>query len=236
MRWILALAALLLLAAATPAIGNFHEAVAAKVPDRVFVLAMSGTSFNGLHAPDTPLLEAYLGDRVRFAILATEPHTFHLHGHPWRLDEGGIVDTFYVDADRPHIFDVLAGGPDHHEGDWLYHCHFNAHVAGGMWGVFRVYPYAAEMSGTTITLTDAHGAPVDGASLDATLDGAPLAFHAEPLGGGRYAMHAALPATGQLVVTATHPELGVTVLRASLDGSAPATPDVAGLEHLHAHS
>jgi len=228
-RGLLVLAAILVLASATPAIGSFHSAVQGKVPDRVFVLAMSGTSFNGLHGPEAPLLEAYLGERVRFAVLATEPHTFHLHGHPWRLDDGSIVDTFFVNADQPHVFDVPAGGADRHAGDWLYHCHFNAHAAEGMWGVFRVYPYSAHLlAGQTLQLARL-GEPVDGASVEATLDGAPLAMHVEPLGGGRYALHAALPATGELVVTATHPELGLTVLRHALGGGASSAPSIAAL-------
>lgn len=235
MRWYAAFAALVILAAATPAIGNVHETVQPRIPDRAYVLAMSGTSFNGLHAPDTPLLEAYLGERVRFAILATEAHTFHMHGHPWLLGDGTIVDTFYVDADRPHMFDVLAGGPDRNAGDWLYHCHFNAHVAGGMWGVFRVYGYSAALSGSTITLARL-GEPVDGAELTATIDGAPIAFHVEPLGEGRYRFHADLPSSGTLVVTAEHPTLGTTVLRAGLGDTVPSLPPVGSVELAHAHS
>ena len=236
MRWYAAVVALLMLAAATPAIGSFHTALQNSVPDRVYVLAMSGTSFNGLHAPDTPLLEAYLGERVRFAIVATEPHTFHVHGHPWLLDDGSIVDTFLVDADRPHVFDVNAGSADANAGDWLYHCHFNAHVAGGMWGVFRVYPYKAELlPGLTLSLSRLDE-PVDGATITATLDGADVPMHAQPLGDGRYQLHAELPATGALVVTASHADLGVSVVRHALDGSVPETPSIAGLVHGHAHS
>lgn len=228
-------AAFVLLAAAAPAVGNVHETVQGRLPDRVFVLAMSGTSFNGLHAPDTPLLEAYLGERVRFAVLATEPHTFHVHGHPWRLADNSIVDTFYVDVDRPHVFDVLAGGPDQHAGDWLYHCHFNAHVAGGMWGVFRVYPYSASLAGTTLTLREADGEPVEGAALEVAVDGAPVPFHASPLGMGRYQIHADLPPEGTLVVTARHPTLGTTVVREALGGGAPTIPSVGSVVSAHAH-
>lgn len=236
MRWHAAFVALLLLSAAAPAIGSFHTAIQNSVPDRVYLLAMSGTSFNGLRAPDTPLLEAYLGERVRFAILATEPHTFHVHGHPWLLDDGSIVDTFLVDANRPHVFDVVAGSADANAGDWLYHCHFNAHVAGGMWGVFRVYPYKAELlPGLTLSLSRL-GVPVDGAAITATLEGIAIPVHAEALGAGRYQVHATLPDAGTLVLTATHPAHGVSVVRHSLDGSVPEAPSIAGLVHGHAHS
>lgn len=227
MRWMLAAVALVLLALSTPAIGSFHETTGS-VPDRAFTLLMSGTSFNGLHAPDTPLLEGYLGERTRFITVATEPHTFHLHGHPW-LSEGRVVDTFLVDADTPHAFDVIAGGVDRYAGDWMYHCHIDTHLQGGMWGIFRVYPYSFELSlpkatvegvgEGPVTLRLARmGEPVDGATIELSVDGVALPAHVEPLGGGRYAVHAPLPATGALIATATHPELGVSVARASLGG------------------
>lgn len=138
MRWTLAAILLVLLGVAAPAVGSFHETIGT-VPDRAYLLAMQGTSFNGLHAPEAPLLEAFLGERARFMIVAAETHTFHLHGHPW-LAEGVIVDTFLVAPDVPHAFDVFAGGVDRHAGDWMYHCHFDEHVKNGMWGLFRVHP------------------------------------------------------------------------------------------------
>ena len=232
MRWLAAVCAVLILASATPAIGSFHTQLQNSVPDRVFLLTMQGTSFNGLHAPDAPLLEAYLGERVRFALLATEAHTFHLHGHPWLLENGAIVDTFLVDVDRPHAFDVPAGGVDHYAGDWMYHCHINGHVAGGMWGILRVYPYSVELTlpveggggvegggaGTTSVRLARMGETLDGATLSLTIDGVPIPAHVEPLGEGRYQLHATLPATGALVVTAEHPEHGTSLARLSLSG------------------
>ena len=156
MKWSVAACALLLLAGASPAIGSLHGAPEPEVPDRTFLLVMRGTTFNGLHAPDTPLLEAYAGERVRFVVLATEPHTFHLHGHPWRLEDGSVIDARLVDADRPHVFDVIAGGPDGHAGDWMYHCHFNAHVAEGMWGIFRVHDPSVSAIGDATTVVPGH--------------------------------------------------------------------------------
>lgn len=223
---------LMLLATATPAIGSFHD-TPAKVYDREFLLVMQGTGFNGLHAPDAPILEAYAGEHVRFTVLAAEAHTFHLHGHPWLLTTGRVVDTFLVNADTPHIFDVTAGGPDHNPGDWMYHCHVDAHMRGGMWGVFRVYPFTTDIQriGNTIDVTlDRLDENVDGAMLAIAVDGVDIPAHVEPLGHGEYRIHAPLPPSGVLVVTATHPTLGVSVARAGLGGTS-----VPALTVDHAH-
>ena len=132
---------LLLLAplAALPPGGSLPE----ELPDRTFVLAMQGTSFNGLHHPQTPLLEASLGETLRFIVTVppgAEPHTFHLHGHPWLSPEKGrFVDTVLVMPGERRVFDVVAGGPDAQPGEWMYHCHVADHQAAGMWGVLRVH-------------------------------------------------------------------------------------------------
>lgn len=218
MRSILLAAALVLVAVATPAIGSFHETIGV-VPDRAYSLAMSGTSFNGLHAPQAPLLEAYLGERVRFLTIASEGHTFHLHGHPWRF-ESGFIDTFLVTPQTPHAFDVTAGSADKHPGDWMYHCHFDEHMAAGMWGIFRVYPFRTQLDevGHTLEVTlDRLGEPVEGAALSVAVDGIDIPAHIQPMGGGRYHIHAALPDHGALVVTADHATLGQSVARLALD-------------------
>lgn len=225
--------ALLLLVVAAPAYGSFHEALVL-VPDREALLVMSGTTFNGLEAPHAPLIEAFLGERVRFTILATEPHTFHLHGHPWRLSDGRVVDTFLVDVDTPHAFEVLAGGVDRRAGDWLYHCHIDAHLQGGMWGLFRVYPFSARVDapGPAMTVHLARlGVPLEGARLSVAVDGVEVPAHVEPQGDGVYRVHAPLPATGALSVTASHPEHGVSVARAALGGGALEPLTFAGGAH-----
>jgi len=217
MRSTLLAAALVLVAVATPAIGSFHETIGV-VPDRTFALVMSGTSFNGLHAPDSPLLEAYLGERVRFLTVSSEAHTFHLHGHPWRFEDR-FIDTFLVRPDTPHAFDVTAGSADHHAGDWMYHCHVDDHMAAGMWGVFRVYPFATrveQIEDTLVVTLERLGERIDGAALALDVDGEPIDAHVEPLRDGRYQIHARLPEEGALVVTATHVEIGRSVARLAL--------------------
>lgn len=243
MRAFSLLAALLVLAplAAVPAGGSFHQSLAV-LPDRDHVLVMRGTGFNGFAYPDTPLLEAFLGETVRFTVLVpavAEPHTFHLHGHPWFIpEEGSFVDTVLLRPGEVHSFTVAAGSVDGEAGDWMYHCHIETHQAAGMWGIFRVYPFATRVVGEgphLLVTLDRLGEPLSGARLALTLDGAPVAAEASDLGGGRYAVHADLPAdaAGTLAVTAAHP-LGTSVARHAIGGASPEPPTLA-LTGAHAH-
>lgn len=235
------LAALLLLpAVAPPVAGSFHEA-ALVLPDRVFVLTMQGVAFNGMTHPDTPLLEAYLGEKLHFTVVVpplAEAHTFHLHGHPWlATDEGRVIDTVLVKPGETHSFDVHAGGVDRHAGEWMYHCHIADHQANGMWGILRVYPYRArlEAAGPAMTVTlDRLGEAVDGATLTLDVDGAPVAAHVAPQGRGAYVVHAALPATGLLSVRAVHEGWGESVVRTDLATGAPVST-TALATGVHAH-
>ena len=238
LRALLALAALAPLLAA-PAAGEVHVEA---LPDRAFLLVMQGVSFNAATWPGTPLLEAYLGEDVQFTVVvppSAEPHTFHLHGHPWFVPaQGRTVDTVLLEPGDVHAFRVVAGGVQGAAGDWMYHCHFDDHVEGGMWGVFRVHPYATRILGAGPAFEvrlDRLGAPLDGATLALALDGADVPARVAPLGDGRYAVHAALdPATrGVLTVTATH-ALGESVARVGLSGAPVPTPTLAATGG-HAH-
>lgn len=242
MRPFALVAALLVLAplAATPSVGSFHDTLVF-VPDREVVLVMRGTSFNGLEAPDAPLLEAYLGERVRFTVTVpptlAETHTFHLHGHPWLVPETGrVFDTWLLRPGETHAFLVVAGGVDRHAGDWMYHCHMDEHTARGMWGIFRVYPFrvgAVPSGPATVDVTlDREGAPLD-ASLALTLDGAPLDAHVTRVAPGRYQVHAPglAAAAGQLVVEATG-EAGASLARVPWNVPA-AAPTLASAGHAH---
>lgn len=213
-----ALLGVLLLLAPLATLGTGGGAEPA-IPDRAFVLVMAGSSFNGMTHPDTPLLEAYLGEDLRFTVAVPplmEPHTFHLHGHPWFFPEKGRhVDTVLLRPGETHSFDVVAGGPDAMPGDWMYHCHVADHQAAGMWGILRVYNYTTQASdapgGLLVTLHRL-GVPVEGAHLVVERDGAALPAQVEPLGEGRYQVRG-VPAGVPLVVTAHHAELGVSVAR-----------------------
>lgn len=207
------------------------------VPDAAFTLIMQGGSFNGMKYPNTPLLEAAVGDLVQISVLSTtEGHTFHMHGHPWLIPGEGFIDTILLNAGDSHSFPVPAGGVDKQPGDWMYHCHIDSHMAGGMWGIFRVYPFKTTITQPTtsgfVVQLDRLGEPVEGATLTATLDDAPLGIHVVPLGRGDYLVHANAE-KGALVVTATSSAWGQSVGRAGLGGVEDAAPTLRSSEHGH---
>lgn len=115
-----------------------------ETPDQVVVLVMSGTEFNLGAGAQAPLIEAKAGDIVQFIVHVpayAEPHTFHIHGHPWiDLLSGTFVDAKFLKAGETHQFTIIAGLNEGHTGDWLYHCHMEDHFEGGMWGILRVHP------------------------------------------------------------------------------------------------
>jgi FtsP/CotA-like multicopper oxidase with cupredoxin domain len=117
-----------------------------------FVVAFgNGATINLQHYPDTPFYTATAGQRVEFLVFnwGDEYHSFHLHAHSWADNRTGILDP-----DDPYQrvvddvgllpaqsfgFQVTAGyvsGP----GDWMLHCHVQAHSDARMWTIFRVLP------------------------------------------------------------------------------------------------
>lgn len=205
--------------------------------ERAFVLGMEGHRFNGQTWPDTPLLEAYAGETMRFAVHVpafAEMHTFHLHGHPWEdPDTGDFIDAVRLDAGQTHRFTQTAGLGEGHAGDWFYHCHVETHFQGSMWGLLRVYPYAVQVDGDlkelTVRLTDGERG-LEEATFSAHLrqgpdqvtpatvgEGQPVDLHVEELGEGRYRVtpDLAAAATGELVLTSHHDE-GESVARLDL--------------------
>jgi FtsP/CotA-like multicopper oxidase with cupredoxin domain len=119
------------------------------LPDKQFTVVFNEMSINNKVAPDTPMFEANLGQRVEFVCVGhgNQLHTFHLHAHRW-----ADTRTGYLDGDSDHTrvidnkdlnpggsfgFQVVAGegvGP----GVWMYHCHVQFHADGGMVGLFLV--------------------------------------------------------------------------------------------------
>jgi FtsP/CotA-like multicopper oxidase with cupredoxin domain len=120
------------------------------VPDvEPCVLVMIGTTFAFKRAPNTPVCEANLGQRVEFVVIThgDEFHTFHLHGHRWADTRSGaletlddpsrIIDNKTTGPADSFGFQVIAGervGP----GAWMYHCHVQNHSDLGMSGIFLV--------------------------------------------------------------------------------------------------
>ena len=119
------------------------------LPERQFTVVFGDVTINNRTAPDTPMLEARLGERVEFIAIGhgNTFHTFHLHAHRWannrtgilqgRDDPSQVVDNRDLNPGDSFGFQVVAGagvGP----GAWMYHFHVQFHSDGGMAGIFLV--------------------------------------------------------------------------------------------------
>lgn len=110
-------------------------------PDREFVVffgdvggfnTINGRAFVG----NTPVFRAKVGEIVQWDVLTLgdEFHTFHTHGHRWRRPDGVPEDTRTVGPAESFAVRWREDRP----GTWLYHCHVESHMAGGMIGIYRV--------------------------------------------------------------------------------------------------
>jgi FtsP/CotA-like multicopper oxidase with cupredoxin domain len=119
------------------------------LPAKQFTVVFNDMTINNKMAPNTPMFEARLGERVEFVCIGHGglPHTFHLHAHRWADNRTGmlegpsdptnVIDNKNLDPGSSFGFQVLAGegvGP----GVWMYHCHVQFHSDGGMAGLFLV--------------------------------------------------------------------------------------------------
>ncbi len=118
-------------------------------------------TFNGLAAPNIPVLTVQQGERVRirFTNIVMDSHPIHLHGYIWTNvgTEGGPISpsaqikgsTILVSAGTTRDVEFTAWNP----GIWLMHCHklhhiVNAHAQipmgymdhGGMFTLLHVIP------------------------------------------------------------------------------------------------
>lgn len=99
-------------------------------------------AFNGVVGmPETPLLDAGLGQTVRMNVInqTSFPHAMHLHGMHFsevgpedRL--GPLRDTLLIGGGEQRQIAFDADNP----GDWLFHCHMLSHAAAGMTTWLRV--------------------------------------------------------------------------------------------------
>jgi FtsP/CotA-like multicopper oxidase with cupredoxin domain len=119
------------------------------LPDKQFTVVFNDMMINNRTAPDTPMFEANLGERVEWIAIGHGAtfHTFHLHAHRWADNRTGmlegpsdpslVIDNKDLNPGSSFGFQVLAGdgvGP----GVWMYHCHVQFHSDGGMVGLFLV--------------------------------------------------------------------------------------------------
>ncbi len=85
---------------------------------------------------NTPVFHARVGEVVQWNVLTLgdEFHTFHVHGHRWRRPEGTPEDTRVLGPAES----FAVRWREDRAGTWLYHCHVEGHMAGGMIGLYRV--------------------------------------------------------------------------------------------------
>jgi FtsP/CotA-like multicopper oxidase with cupredoxin domain len=111
-----------------------------KLPDREFVVILE--AINGFMTIDgrafvgnAPTFKSRVGDRVQWDVISMgeDFHTFHVHGHRWRID-GRPVDTQTVGPAESFRIRWREDAP----GTWLYHCHVESHMMSGMIGIYQV--------------------------------------------------------------------------------------------------
>ena len=119
------------------------------LPDRTYTVAFNDMSINNKVAPDTPMFEANLGEKVEFLAIGhgDQFHTFHLHAHRWADNRTGYltgpddpsraIDTRDLNPGDSFGFQVKAGEKVG-AGAWMYHCHVQLHSDTGMAGIFLV--------------------------------------------------------------------------------------------------
>jgi hypothetical protein len=97
-------------------------------------------------ATTTPLLEAFVGDRVRVHVLAPyseQAHVFTVEGHEWPREPGRAgsdrLDAMQIGALAAETLIFVAGGRAALPGDYLYGDHREPYREAGLWGIFRVY-------------------------------------------------------------------------------------------------
>ena len=96
-------------------------------------------SINGLVEGNLPMMTMKRGERVRWYLFANgnedDVHTPHWHGQ--------TVVFHHMRTDMVHLEPMMMAVADmipDSVGTWLFHCHVNEHIAGGMQALFTVIP------------------------------------------------------------------------------------------------
>ena len=103
--------------------------------------------------PETPIVEAYVGDPVvvRATVSGTnEVHTWHVDGHwfrrePWSRDAAPATTAHLGISERMDLVIPAAGGPQARAGDYLYQDGRALKLQEGAWGLLRVIDRATDL-------------------------------------------------------------------------------------------
>lgn len=96
--------------------------------------------------PETPILDAYVGDPVVVRVLVAgtnDVHTWHVDGHTFRIEPFSArsppVSTVHLGiSERYDLTIPAAGGPRRMAGDYLFYNGRAFKLAEGSWGILRV--------------------------------------------------------------------------------------------------
>jgi FtsP/CotA-like multicopper oxidase with cupredoxin domain len=111
----------------------------ATIKDPNFLKTLEYYSMNGYTNGTMPLLTMKKGERVRWYLMANsnedDVHAPHWHGQTV-LFSGMRTDTLNMGPMGMIVADMVPDNP----GTWLFHCHVNDHLDGGMYSLFKVTP------------------------------------------------------------------------------------------------
>jgi FtsP/CotA-like multicopper oxidase with cupredoxin domain len=104
-----------------------------------FIKTLEYYTMNGFIRGTMPLLTMKKGERVRWYLMANsnedDVHAPHWHGQTV-LSNNMRSDTLSLGPMMMTVADMVPDNP----GMWLFHCHVNDHLDGGMYALFQVSP------------------------------------------------------------------------------------------------
>ena len=155
-----------------------------RLPDRTYVVALGDNSSINLRThpatdtcdpvnptPSPTCFVAHQGDVVEFVVfgIGNDFHTFHLHGHTWVDNRHGmltptdeatrVVDVISLGPSASFGFQITAGASVG-TGDWMLHCHVQAHSDLGMMTFLHVVPRETLLPTSTSVDTIEHDTDV----------------------------------------------------------------------------
>lgn len=97
------------------------------------------STINGYMFGNMPMMTMKKGERVRWYVVTLGEglnlHTPHWHGNTV-LDGGRRTDVIFIGPAQMETVDMVPDDP----GIWMYHCHFDEHMAAGMVARYQVLP------------------------------------------------------------------------------------------------
>jgi len=104
-----------------------------------FIAVNFRATINGYSFANGPMMTMKKGERVRWYVVTIGEganfHTPHWHGNVV-LDGGHRTDVIAISPAQMATVDMVPDDP----GIWMYHCHVDEHMEGGMMARYQVLP------------------------------------------------------------------------------------------------